>query len=80
MRKVYPVSKLLGRDANGEALIRLITRTIKPASWDVRGGSGTVEYYSVGRALVVSQTPDVQEQVADFLASLHALAEGPAEK
>jgi hypothetical protein len=80
MRKVYPVSKLLGRDANGEVLIRLITRTIKPATWDVRGGSGTVDYYPVGRALVVTQTPDVQEQVEDFLASLRALAEGPTEK
>jgi RNA polymerase sigma factor (sigma-70 family) len=80
MRKVYPVRKLLGRDANEAVLIRLLTRTVKPASWDVRGGSGTVEYYPVGRALVVSQTPDVQEQVEDFLASLHALAEGRAEK
>src|SRR5262249_996691 len=79
-RKVYPVGKLLGRDANGEVLIRLITRTVEPASWDVRVGSGTVDYYPVGRALVVSQTPDVHEQVADFLASLHALAEGQPEK
>jgi RNA polymerase sigma factor (sigma-70 family) len=78
--KLYPVGKLLGRDANGEALVRLITRTIKPASWDVRGGSGTVDYYPLGRALVVNQTPDVQEEVEDFLASLHALVEGQAEK
>jgi hypothetical protein len=80
MRKVYPVRKLLGRDANGEVLIRLITRTIKSASWDVQGGSGTIDYYPVGRALVVSQTPDVQEQIEDFLASLQALAEDQAEK
>jgi RNA polymerase sigma factor (sigma-70 family) len=80
MRKVYPVRKLLEQDANAEVLIRLITRTVKPASWDVQGGPGTVEYYPLGRALVVNQTPDVQEQVADFLASLHALAKGRAEK
>jgi tetratricopeptide (TPR) repeat protein len=78
VRKVYPVGKLLGRDANGEVLIRLLTRTVQPASWDVLGGAGAVEFYPLGRALVVSQTPDVQEQIEEFLASLRVLAEEQA--
>jgi RNA polymerase sigma factor (sigma-70 family) len=80
VRKVYPVGKLLGRDTGGEVLIRLITRTIQPASWDVQGGPGTIDYYPAGRALVVSQTPDVQEQIEDFLASLRALGKGAADQ
>jgi RNA polymerase sigma-70 factor (ECF subfamily) len=73
VRQVYPVAGLVGRDPNAETLIRLITRSIKPASWDMMGGSGTIDYYPLGQALVVSQTPDVQEQIADFLAMLRRL-------
>src|SRR5262249_24821686 len=34
-------------------LIRLITSTVRPQSWDEMGGSGHVEYYPLGMALVV---------------------------
>jgi tetratricopeptide (TPR) repeat protein len=78
--KVYRVGQLAGRDAKGEALIRLITRTIEPASWDVMGGSGTVDYDPRGRALVVNQTPDVQEQVADLLEALSRVTDDADEK
>jgi RNA polymerase sigma factor (sigma-70 family) len=79
VRATYPVGKLVGRDLRAEALIHLITRTIEPASWDVMGGSGTVEYYPLSRALVVNQTPDVQEQIAGFLADLRRLTDREGE-
>jgi hypothetical protein len=56
-----------------EQLINLIINTIDPASWSQRGGSATVEYFPLGMALVVNQTPAVQEQIADFLAALRRL-------
>jgi type II secretory pathway component GspD/PulD (secretin)/tetratricopeptide (TPR) repeat protein len=60
--------------AMADALMHLITSTIKPDSWDRMGGPGTIEYYPLGMALVVSQqTPDIQEQVADLLAALRRL-------
>jgi RNA polymerase sigma factor (sigma-70 family) len=80
VRQIYPVSKLVGRDAKGETLIHLIMRTISPATWDTMGGEGTIDYYPLGRALIVNQTPDVQEQIADFLAALRSLTETEEEK
>jgi type II secretory pathway component GspD/PulD (secretin) len=54
-------------------LIKMITSTIQPASWSDMGGPGTIEYWPLGLALVVNQTPDIQEQVADLLAALRRL-------
>jgi len=51
-------------------LIKIISNTISPASWSDRGGPGTIEYSPLGMALVINQTPDVQEQIADLLATL----------
>ncbi len=53
-----------------ETLMRLITSTIAPQSWAAKGGSGTVDYFPLTQSLVIRQTPDVQEQVADLLAVL----------
>jgi type II secretory pathway component GspD/PulD (secretin) len=56
-----------------EELIRLIMSTIAPTTWRDVGGQGTIEYYPLGMALVIAQTPDIQEQVADLLAALRRL-------
>lgn len=56
-----------------ETLIQLIQNTIEPASWDSMGGSGHIEYYPIGMSLVVSQTPDIQEQVQLLLDRLREL-------
>ncbi len=56
-----------------EALIRLITSTIEPQSWSTVGGSGTIEYYPLTMSLVINQTPNIQEQVADLLNNLRRL-------
>jgi type II secretory pathway component GspD/PulD (secretin) len=56
-----------------EQLIRLVTNTIKPDSWNQQGGPGTIEYYPLTLALIVNQTPDIQEQIQDLLAALRRL-------
>jgi type II secretory pathway component GspD/PulD (secretin) len=56
-----------------DKLIALIQATINPNSWAPVGGAGTVDYFPLGMALVVNQTPDVQEQVAELLAALRRL-------
>jgi hypothetical protein len=47
-----------GQDDSDE-LIELIRRTIRPESWDVNGGPGTIMYYRPALALVISQTEEV---------------------
>ena len=54
------------RQTMQDMLIKLITNTIAPDSWAAVGGSGTIDYMPIGLALVVNQTPDVQEQVSDL--------------
>jgi type II secretory pathway component GspD/PulD (secretin) len=56
-----------------EVLIRLIQSVIAPMTWREVGGQGTIEYFPLGMALVITQTPDIQEQVADLLAALRRL-------
>jgi hypothetical protein len=52
------------------ALIKVITSTIEPNTWSKRGGLGTIDYFPLGKALVVHQTPDIHEKIGDFLAFL----------
>jgi hypothetical protein len=54
-------------------LLKLIISTIAPQTWADSGGKGTAQYYPLGRSIVVNQTVDVQEQVADLLAALRRL-------
>lgn len=51
-------------------LISLVESTVSPQSWNHAGGPGTIEYFPLTMSLVISQTPEVQEQVQDLLASL----------
>jgi hypothetical protein len=46
-----------------EALIELITGAVRPESWEDRGGQGVVRYWSLGHALIIRNTADVQEKV-----------------
>ncbi len=78
-----PVKKCAGKPAcTGETrwgptledrLLNLITSTVAPDSWSDRGGPGTIQYFPLGMALVIRNTQDVQEQVADLLAALRRL-------
>jgi Flp pilus assembly secretin CpaC len=56
-----------------DRLIRLIVSTVKPESWDVNGGRGTIDYFPLGMALAVNQTAEVQEQISHLLAGLRRL-------
>jgi uncharacterized protein YfaS (alpha-2-macroglobulin family)/TolA-binding protein len=75
---VYPVGDLVAayRDASGQtsrdfdSLIELITTTIQPTTWDEVGGPGSISVFENGQALVFSQTEEVHNQVAAFLATL----------
>ncbi len=72
---VYPVADLLGkgkqtRQDDLDDLADLIAASVSPKSWTGNGGEGTVDYYYHARALVVTQTPEVHEQIAELLAGL----------
>jgi hypothetical protein len=72
---VYPVADLLGRGKETglddlDELIGTIVNTVEPNSWAGNGGEATIDYYYRSRAIVVRQTPDVQEQIAEVLAGL----------
>jgi hypothetical protein len=57
------------------SVVQLITATICPETWVDKGGWGSIDYFPLGRALVVHQTPDIQEQVAELLAALRRVQE-----
>lgn len=56
-----------------EMLIKLLTSTISPQAWNNMGGPGTIEYFPLTMSLVINQSPDIQEQVADLLTALRRL-------
>jgi beta-lactamase regulating signal transducer with metallopeptidase domain len=59
--------------ADFEPLIELIQTTIAPHSWDETGGPGSISAFDTNLSLVVSQTQDVHEQIADLLTQLRRL-------
>jgi len=67
------VTKQNAKGTIEEVLIRLIENTIQPQSWASLGGQGTIMFYPMGMALVINQTPDIQEQVAELLQALRRL-------
>jgi hypothetical protein len=80
---VYPVDDLFGhlgnkKDASADvgevdfdSLINAIKSSASADSWDDTGGLGTVQDYEKnGRALVISQTQEVHDEIADLLAML----------
>jgi len=59
--------------ADFDTLIELIRSTIAPDTWDEMGGAGAIESYPVNLSLVISQTQEVHEQIADLLDQLRRL-------
>jgi hypothetical protein len=83
---LYNVSDLPAfRRANGqtvpnyEKLIEVITKTIKPTSWDDVGGCGSILEYDAGgvQVLVISQTWEIHEEILDLLNRLRNIRPGP---
>jgi general secretion pathway protein D len=62
-----------GSQADFDSLIDLITTTIAPTTWDTVGGPGSVAPFETNLTLVVSQTQEVHEQIADLLQQLRRL-------
>ena len=56
-----------------DMLIKLITSTIQPRSWAEQGGPGSIDFHPLTMALVINQTPDIQDQVQDLLNALRRL-------
>jgi len=53
-----------------DTVIELVTSTVQPQTWDDVGGPGSIEGESTRLALVVSQTSEVQDEVAKLLTML----------
>jgi RNA polymerase sigma factor (sigma-70 family) len=66
--KVYPVGDLVLKD--GTSLVDVISKTIKPASWTMMGGEGSIQYFADGKALVIRQSDPVHMQIDRLLRDL----------
>ncbi len=74
-KPVIPVNATADKSlpALPDTLIRLITSNVKPETWSSNGGVGTIEYYPIGMAIIVRQSPEVLEDLEQFLAALRKL-------
>lgn len=59
--------------ADYQSLIELITSTIAPTTWDDVGGPGSIQEFRGNLSLVISQTQEVHEEIADLLTQLRRL-------
>jgi general secretion pathway protein D len=62
-----------GTQADFETLIELIEKTVEPDTWQAAGGTGDMEGFPTNLSLVVSQTQEVHEKIADLLEQLRRL-------
>ena len=62
-----------GPQADFDSLIELITSTVAPTTWDEVGGPGSIAPFATNLSLVVSQTQEVHDQIADLLEQLRRL-------
>lgn len=59
--------------ADFSRLIELVTSTIEPQSWDEVGGPGSIREYQTTLSLVIRQTQQVHDEIADLLGQLRRL-------
>lgn len=69
---VYPVSDLLSRQRNWGPLMNMITSTIQPDSWDDNGGPGSIQPFTKGGLLIISQKRDVHAEIRELLVDMRA--------
>jgi hypothetical protein len=55
---------------NGQQLVDLIQTVIRPDTWDINGGPGSIYYWRPGRALVIRQMGDVHDDIGGVLGQL----------
>jgi hypothetical protein len=70
MMQIHPAGNAVQCADDAEVLVRLIQRVIAPDTWDVNGGPGHVDWRPHQNALVVSQTPERQQEVARLVQGL----------
>jgi hypothetical protein len=69
MNANMPAGQAVSAD-HGQELRELIEEVIAPGSWDTLGGPGAIRYWPAGNALIVRQTGEVHEQLAQLLIDL----------
>ena len=62
-----------GGQADFASLIELIQNTVAPTTWNTVGGPGAISPFQTNLSLVVSQTQEVHEEIADLLDQLRRL-------
>jgi general secretion pathway protein D len=62
-----------GAQADFDSLIDLIKSTVKPTTWDDVGGPGSIAPFETNLSIVISQTQEVHEEIADLLEQLRRL-------
>ncbi len=62
-----------GGQADFQSLIDLIQTTVAAETWDTVGGKGAIKPFDTNLSLVVSQTQEVHEEIADLLEQLRRL-------
>ena len=62
-----------GSQPEFDALESLITKTIQPETWEEVGGKGTMARFETNLSLVVSQTQEVHEEIAELLEQLRRM-------
>ena len=62
-----------GGQQNFQPLIDLIQSTVAQDSWDTTGGPGAIRPFETNLSLVVSQTQEVHEEIANLLEQLRRL-------
>jgi hypothetical protein len=70
--QVYEVDDLIEGAEGSEQLVRLLVATVEPRTWSEMGGPGTIDYCAAAGTLVISQTADVHEVVAQVLEALRS--------
>jgi RNA polymerase sigma factor (sigma-70 family) len=80
IKVAYPVSDLVGSQQHYRSLVELIRLSIEPRSWaDEEAGleaaedKGAIVYFMLNQSLIVRQTPDVHQQIVQFLRLLRRL-------
>ena len=62
-----------GGQQNFQPLIDLIQSTVSADSWDTVGGPGAIRPFDTNLSLVISQTQEVHDEIADLLEQLRRL-------
>lgn len=79
--QIYPLDDLYRGSLNDERawfndeIVELVLTCVGPHTWDSVGGSGNLYFADTWNMLVVTNTPEVQQDVADLLQKLRAMRE-----